>query len=396
MIYPKLPPNEMERLEAILQYQLLDTLPESDYDNITKLVASICNVPVSLITILDDKRNFFKSHYGFPMQEAPRDISFCSHAIVGNENIFVVRDARLDKRFTGNPLVEEHKAVFYAGVPLINPEGFALGALCVFDHQPRDLTDNQLESLTILGKQVVNLFELRRKNLNLEVSKTELMKNNLTLKSFASHVSHDLKSPLTNIISLTGFLREDTTNNLSFESKEYLNYIEESASILTDYIDGILKHYQTDELLNTKKEDVRLSELVNDIKQLLISKNDDLVYPREIVLKKVHKSALTQILINLVDNALKYNDCPKRIVDINYAEEPHHHKFSVTDNGLGIAEDQQESIFDLFKTIEHKDKKPSTGIGLSTVKDLVNKLGGDIIVSSKLGSGSTFTFTIKK
>lgn len=396
MIYPKLPANEVDRLEAILQYQLLDTLPESDYDNITKLVASICNVPISLITILDENRNFFKSHHGFNLNESPRDISFCSHAIVGDENVFVIRDARLDERFKDNPLVVELKAIFYAGVSLINPEGFALGALCVFDHQPRDLSESQLESLAILGKQVVNLFELRRKNLNLEVTKTELMKNNLTLKNFASHVSHDLKSPLTNIISLTSFLRDDTTNNLSFESKEYLNYIQESAAILNEYIDGILKHYQTDELLNKKKEDVNLSELINDIKQLLITRNDELVYPKNIKLKKVHKSALTQILINLIDNALKYNNCPKRIIDITYIEEPHHHNFSVTDNGLGIAEDQQESIFDLFKTIYHKDKKPSTGIGLSTVKELVIKLGGEIKVNSKLGSGSTFTFTIKK
>lgn len=396
MLYPKLPLNETDRLDAVLQYQLLDTLPESDYDNITKLVASICDVPISLITLLDEKRNFFKSHLGFTLNEYPRETSFCSHAILGKEEIFVVKDARMDERFKDNPLIENYETVFYAGVPLVNPEGFALGMLCVFDSQPRELTANQIEALITLGNQVVNLFELRRKNINLEVAQIALMKNNLNLKDFASHVSHDLKSPLANIMSLTGFLREDTTNNLSFESMGYLNYIEESAAILRDYIDGILNYYQTDELLNTQKEDVKLSMILEDIKQLLMTKNDDFIYPKHITINHINKSVLTQILMNLVDNALKYNDCHKRIVDIAYVEEPLFHKFSVSDNGVGIAEDKQDYIFELFKTLDHTNRKPSTGIGLSTVKNLVNKLGGYITVTSELGSGSTFTFTIKK
>lgn len=396
MLFPKLPINESDRLDAVLQYQLLDTLPESDYDNITKLVASICDVPISLITLLDEKRNFFKSHLGFSLNEYPRETSFCSHAILEKEPIFVVKDARLDTRFKDNPLLENYETIFYAGVPLVNPEGFALGMLCIFDHQPRELTPNQTEALITLGKQVVNLFELRRKNLNLEVVQRALMKRNLNLKNFASHVSHDLKSPLANIISLTGFLRDDTTNNLSFESKEHLKYIEESADILKEYIDGILNYYKSDELLNAQKEDVKLSLLVENIKQLLMTKNDDFIYPKDITINHVQKSALTQILINLADNALKYNDCHKRIIDIGYVEEPHFHKFSVSDNGIGIAEDKQEYIFELFKTIDQTNRKSSTGIGLSTVKNLVNKLGGEVMITSKIGSGSTFTFTIQK
>lgn len=396
MLRPKLPINESDRLDAVLQYQLLDTLPETDYDNITKLVASICDVPISLITLLDEKRNFFKSHFGFALDEYPRETSFCSHAILDKEEIFVIKDARLDVRFKDNPLIENYETIFYAGVPLVNPEGFALGMLCVFDNQPRELTNYQIEALITLGKQVVNLFELRRKNLNLEVAHIELMKSNLSLKNFASHVSHDLKSPLANIMSLTGFLRDDTTNNLSFESKEYLKYIEESATILKEYIDGILKYYQSDELLNAQKEDVKLTVLVDDIRQLLMTKNDVFTYPEDITINHIHKSALTQILINLVDNALKYNDSQKRIVDITYMDEPIFHKFSVSDNGIGIANDKQDYIFELFKTIGRTKSKPSTGIGLSAVKNLVKKLGGHIMVTSELGNGSTFIFTIKK
>lgn len=396
MLVPKLPVNELERMEAVIQYRLLDTLPEVDYDNITKLVSSICEVQISLITLLDNDRNFFKSHLGIPINESPRDISFCGHAILEEAPIFIVKDARLDARFKGNPLVDGMDAIFYAGVPLINPEGYALGTLCVFDHKPRELTSNQIEALIILGKQVVNLLELGRKNLKLETVRKDLIENNIRLKNFASHVSHDLKSPLANIISLTGLLREDNSDDLSPESLEYISYIEDSANILKDYIDGILFYYKADELLFAQKEDVNLSVLFEDIKQLLISRTDEFYYSDVGLIANINKSALTQILINLVDNALKYNDNHKRIIGIIYSEDSLYHRFTVTDNGIGIAEDKEDFIFELFTTIPKQELKPSTGIGLSTVKNLVSKLDGQISVKSKLGKGSAFTFTMKK
>src|SRR5690606_15468961 len=141
--------NELQRLDVLRQYQLLDTLPENDYDDITKLISTICKVPISLITLLDSDRNFFKSHYGIPFNESPRNISFCGHAILESDDVFMIHDSRLDERFHDNPLVKELNAIFYAGVPLINPEGFALGTICVFDHQPRVLNDSQIDALII-------------------------------------------------------------------------------------------------------------------------------------------------------------------------------------------------------------------------------------------------------
>ena len=393
---PKLPENELQRLSILSEYLLLDTLPEAEYDNITKLIATICNAPVSLITMIDKDRNFFKSHQGVPMQESPRDISFCGHAILSDDPIFIVKDARLDSRFIDNPLVDLADAIFYAGVPLINPEGLALGTLCIFDHEPRDLSELQIDALITLGKQVITSMELRRKNLKLEFTRKELFQHNLELKQFASHVSHDLKSPLANIISLTDFLKDDLIDDISVESLEQLNYISDSAIILKDYIDGILLHYKADELLLAKKEDVLLSALTENIKQLLVEKGDILVCAGEDVVHNINKSALTQILINLVDNALKFNDKKPRIITIAYFDEGNFHKFVVADNGIGIEEHNQEIIFKLFTTVFDKNTKTSTGIGLSTIKSLVNKLGGEISLASKIGEGSAFTFTIAK
>ncbi|EPR73624.1 fused adenylate cyclase and hybrid sensor diguanylate cyclase and response regulator [Winogradskyella psychrotolerans RS-3] len=390
---PKFPTNEAERIKAVKSYSIIDTLPESDYDNLTELAATICDVPIALITMLDKERNFFKSHYGISLSESPRDLSFCGHAILEND-IFIINDAREDIRFIDNPLLEEQNVVFYAGVPLLDPSGYKLGTICIFDHEPRELNRSQIKALKTLGQQVVNLLELRKKNSYLNLIKGELEERNTQLKSFASLVSHDLKSPLSNIIALTDLLKEDNQGNLSDDSLQYIYYIEDSTTVLKDYIDGILMYYSADELLTSAKEDIKLSDIADDIKHILISNNEQLLF-NDAVIKNVNKSALSQILINLVDNALKYNDKEDRIVEIKYELLPTHHKFSVIDNGIGIALNQQEQIFEIFKTIKNDFSKSNTGIGLSTVKNLVEKLNGQISVVSEIGKGSTFSFTIE-
>ncbi|CAM3523275.1 sensor histidine kinase [Aequorivita lipolytica] len=398
MIYPKFPKNEEERLAELKKYNLLDTLSENDFDNITKLIAAICELPISLITLLDAERNFFKSHIGINFNQSPRSVSFCAHAILQDDEIFIIEDATKDERFKDNPLVTENKAVFYAGVPLINPNGFKLGTLCVFDYKPRKLSDVQIISLKSLAKQVVNLFELRKKNSLLTAFQKELQSRNERLNNFAHLVSHDLKSPLANITSLTRLLREENVENLSEDSEMYLNYIEESSFTLKNYINGILKFYKADELLEAQKEDVELKHVFEEIKEILIT--DDVVFefPKEGILKNVNKAALSQIFLNLIDNSLKYNLNEKRMVIVNYFEETNFHKFSIKDNGIGIDLNVQDEIFNLFKTSGTKDRngKAGTGIGLATVKSLVSKLEGTISLQSEPNKGSTFTFTVQK
>jgi GAF domain-containing protein len=167
LIKPQIPDNEQERLNALKSYYLLDTLPEKDFDNITALTASICDVPISLVTLLDADRNFLKSHYGVDLSESPRDLSFCGHAILDETDIFIIEDATKDPRFKDNPLVTEMMAVFYAGVRLLSPDGLPLGTLCIFDKKPRKLTDKQKTALVALAYQVVQLFEARKKKQSL-------------------------------------------------------------------------------------------------------------------------------------------------------------------------------------------------------------------------------------
>ncbi len=158
-----LPTNEEKRLHTLQQYNLLDTLPEADYDRITKLASIICNTPISLVTLIDHNRQWFKAKVGLNISETTRDIAFCAHAILAPNEVLIVNDALNDARFENNPLVQtDLKIRFYAGVPLLVQSGDALGTLCVIDTKPRDLSSQQIESLQILAAQVVSLIETRK------------------------------------------------------------------------------------------------------------------------------------------------------------------------------------------------------------------------------------------
>lgn len=157
-----LPSNEAARLEALSQYNILDTAPEQAFDDLTRLAAQICKTPIALVSLVDARRQWFKSKVGLNVQETSRDVAFCAHAL-HKPKALIVPDALADERFAKNPLVtSEPHLRFYAGVPLITPEGYPLGTLCVLDHVPRQLSDWQIEALTALARQVVTQLELRR------------------------------------------------------------------------------------------------------------------------------------------------------------------------------------------------------------------------------------------
>lgn len=398
MIPPAFPKNEAERLAVVSKYKLLDYLPEEDFDNITSLIAAICEVPIALITVLDKEKNHFKSNFGIDFKDSPREFSFCGHAILQDEPIFIVKDVQKDARFKDNPVVKENNVAFYAGVPLIVSSGHALGTLCIYDHKPRELTQIQKESLVRLAKEVINLFELRLKNEQFKNAQAELRERNEHLKKFAGVVSHDLKSPLANITSLSRLIRDENRDSLSEESHTYFDLIEESSETLKEYINGILNFYKADELLEARRDDISYHDFFENIKEIYMLKDSQLMYPKQGTFRSIKIAPLTQIMLNLIDNAFKYNRSHQPVVKIQVEEEALQYRFTVTDNAIGIDKEKQPEVFDLFKTTGVKDRqgKEGTGIGLATVKSLVTKLGGEIGLSSEIGKGSSFRFTIKK
>jgi GAF domain-containing protein len=159
-----IPADEKKRLKVLWQYDVLDTVPEEVFDDLTELAARICEAPIALISLVDESRQWFKSRVGVTVKETSRDVSFCAYAI-NQRDLFIVPDATRDARFADNPLVvSEPRIRFYAGAPLVTPDGHALGTLCVIDKVPRQLRPDQQQALRILARHVVSQLELRRRS----------------------------------------------------------------------------------------------------------------------------------------------------------------------------------------------------------------------------------------
>lgn len=395
-----IPQNEAERLHALHEYSILDTLPEAEYDDITKLASQICGTPISSITLVDQNRQWFKSKIGPLSNETPRDISFCGHAILEPRNVFTVNDARQDARFKDNPLVTgSPQVIFYAGVPLVTPDGLPVGTLCVIDNTPKDLSPEQVEALRSLSHQVVSLFELRKSKILLEKMAAELRTHNEELERFAHVAAHDIKSPLANISSLAQIVLSDYSALLPENAQELLKMLDQSSDTLRRLVDGILAHSKADAVLSSSQSLVRVRDIMQKTISLLNTTGEvEVTYDTNGDEIYVNPVALQQILLNLVANAIKYNDKPVIQISMGFFETHDDYHFYVADNGSGIHPNAIDRIFRIFEVVASEDRfgQRGTGIGLSTVKKLVEGMGGTITVESVVGEGSRFNFTLSK
>ena len=401
MITPKIPVDDVKRVDALNAYSILDTLPEKEFDDITYLASQICNTPISLISLIDDKRQWFKSHHGVDATETPRDIAFCAHAINEQDQMFIVNDSRKDVRFHDNPLVTGNPhVIFYAGMPLVSPDGFSLGTLCVIDHKPRKLDESQIKALKALSGQIGRLFELRKKTYQLEATVSELANQNKILEKFAGIAAHDIKSPLSNIVMMTDVFGEQYAGELDETGKELLKMIGSSSLKLIQLIDGILHYSRQSGVLQADKQDLCLNRLIDELIPLVDSNREVQIqiFPDKDIWIYSNKIALEQIFLNLLTNSIKYNKQVNPVISIFIEEDNLVTKINVADNGPGVRIEDRDRIFEIFETGGEVDKfgESGNGIGLATVKTLVKGLGGGIRLVPGTKEGANFEFTIKK
>lgn len=234
MIEPPLPPDEEARLAELLSYRILDTDSDKVLDDITLLASQICETPIALISLVDPDRQWFKSKVGIDVEQTHRNISFCGHAIL-DHSLLEVNDTLNDERFHDNPLVTGAPNIrFYAGTPLVTPNGYALGTLCTIDSKPKVLTKLQKSALDTLGRNIITHLELLKRN-------AELTQVNQIKTAYLSTLSHEFKTPLNAICSFGKLLAEEAqSQHLPVLFRDALNHINASGEKLLAAVDNLL------------------------------------------------------------------------------------------------------------------------------------------------------------
>lgn len=383
--------DETARLKALYDYDVLDTEAERIFDDLTQLAAQICNTPITLISLVDPNRQWFKSKVGLDADETSRDIAFCAHAIHHKE-IFEVEDTLLDERFFDNPLVKSAPNIrFYAGTPLVSHNGHAIGTLCVIDDKPNKLTEIQRQALEVLGRSVISQMELR-KNIR------ELKQANEHKTEFLSNMSHELRTPLNAIIGFSRLMLDDIEHHkLPAKFSEYISHIDYSGKRLLSVVNSVIDLNKIEAgMMQVQVELICIREFIKDLEGMLaITANEkDVAFSINITDSvpthlSIDQAKTSQILTNLVHNAIKFTDSGKWVkVELSFNEE--NLVITVADKGAGISPTDQTKLFSKFQQVGQAKSSEGSGLGLSITLGLVELLGGTIKVLSTLGSGSIF------
>ena len=403
----KKPENEHQRLQSLIDLDILDSEIENCYDEITRTAAKIFNVPICLISLVDKDRQWFKSKYGLEASETHRDLAFCAHAILDG-NTFVVKDSRKDERFNDNPLVTgEPRVIFYAGQPLsVDDQAHRVGTLCLIDHEPKELSADQLELLKTLAHQVEMHFRMRKMIKELKVSELKAIKLAQAKADFLANMSHEIRTPLTAIIGMAELFRE---TNLDDKQKRYVDIFSKSGEALLQLINDILDLSKIDaKKLIIKNEDFdienTLVEMLNSLLPVAIKKNIKLSHEIPVDFPSMvcgDASRFRQILYNLIGNAIKFTEQGYVEISIDFKIDKTEMDsgiidIKVKDTGIGIPKEKIDIIFDSFTQAESHASKNivGTGLGLAICHKLVELLGGEISVLSEMNIGTTFHIKI--
>ena len=329
-----------------------------------------------MITIVDDDRQWFKSSFGINVRETPRDLAFCSYAILDAENLLVVPDASTDDRFSDNPLVAGNPSIrFYAGAPLVTNNGNALGTLCVIDREPRTLTEEQERSLRALSTQVMALLELRRTVQRLKEKQREVEEATRQRDSFMATVSHEIRTPLTAVVGYIEMLREGVPEDTR---AELIETVAEQAADVEHLLEDFLVSARAEaDSLQVAEVRVQLAAQVAQVVEgLALAGRSGLSIETEPCSALGDPARVRQIIRNLVTNAIRYGGPNITIRTETKGTDCH---LLVIDDGPGIPPDERDIVFQPFQqSTGVRPASDSVGLGLSISRLLAAKMGGTL------------------
>jgi signal transduction histidine kinase len=384
--------REASRLDALQRYRVLDTPPELAFDAIVRLAARICHTPISLISLIDETRQWFKARLGLDLSATIRESSFCAYAI-GHEEL-IVPDALQDERFRDNPLVIGEPYIrFYAGIPLISADGYALGALCVIDREPREgLTPHERQSLELLAREATLQLELRRTALELADTKQEVESINVELQAFDAAVAHDLRAPLRIAKGFSDLVAEECGGRGPIG--RHVHRIQESCDRMYAIIDGLLRLSQASHVeLNLQEVDLTqlIQEVASEIGNAFPSRQVTLVVQPQMRLR-ADRALLRAVLVNLLTNAWKFTAAnPRARIEVGCERNGQADEYFVRDNGTGF-----DPAFPPIpaRPFAKSRAEGGMGLGLTIVERVIKRHGGTIRATGVPGQGATFTFTL--
>ncbi len=399
------PADEPERIQELYRYDVLHTQSEEDFDEIVKLACSICNAPISRITLIDSYKQWHKAKVGLSSSEDDRNISFCAHAILEN-GLMLVPDARADIRFHDNPLVTTNPNIrFYAGMPLVSANGFKIGTLCVIDRVPRNLTEDQAFALKVLAKQVIKLFELRLRNREIDSTNTLLERQKKQLGELSaiqnkiiSIVAHDVRGPVSSLKNIIELRRENTIT--TEEVMEFMGSVDRQLDstlyMLTNLVEwgaillrGSSQEMKAVNLYELLAGEMKIFEIPTSVKNNILHnqvQKDCLVYSDENILRF--------ILRNLIGNANKFTENGR--ITVTAEREPEQYKISVADTGVGMTEEIRTNLFDPTKRNSRKGthQENGSGLGLILSQEFAQTLATTLTVNSEEDTGTSVHFFI--
>ncbi len=385
-----LPPNEAERLQALKRYEILDTPPDGSFDRITALASRLFQVPIAIVSLVDEDRIWFKSHHGLPgVEQIDRDPGLCASAILTDE-VYHISNAIEDPRSLANPLVAGAFGLrFYGAAPLKTKDGFNLGTLCVIDQKPRAFSQEEEMILKDLAAIVMDEIELRmasRKAVRMQSEVLEI-------------AAHDMKNPITSISTLAEFIQREENRNVI---TEMAFRVKKSSDRLIHIIEELLESAFIDAgRIHLKKEMVPMGEIASEAvasNQILAKEKEQILtlHLEDNPLVKVDREKMRDVFNNLISNAIKFTEKGKAIT-ITVKETAGQAYFVIKDEGQGLTDKDKEKLFGKFTRLSARPTagETSTGLGLSIVKMLVDHHEGQIIAESEgKGKGSTFTVVL--
>jgi len=398
---PKTPEDEAARLQELSDYEILDTPPEEGFDRITRLASMIMGAPVSLISLVDQDRQWFKATVGWDAKEIPREQAFCAHTIQGDE-IMEVTDATRDPRFRDNPLVTDQPYIrFYAGAPLVTRSGYNIGSMCVIDQQPGSLSDAQRTALHDLSQLVTDQIDLRLAGR--EVS--DRLKRSRALHEakdeFVSSVTHELRTPLTSMRGALSVLQSSGTEEFSDRAQHLLDMAQRNTDRLLNHVDDLLdiQRIQSGRFeLECQTQDVSalVRETIESMQGYAHAANVRLIYSsRSEAEAYVDPKRLKQIIENLVSNACKFSASGSE-VRVALTSTRDNLTISVSDQGSGIPEDIRPRLYEWFSKAQEAKNTSGSGIGLWLVRRLTQAHGGHVTFETEQGKGTTFFVTLPR